>query len=121
MAEIPCQYPGCEFKANNASEAIAIATFNSHLLSHQGRQANEPPAQKLPPIQRPEIRQDINDEDWVTFLAEWEHFKRCTSISEDRVADHLYMCCERTLARLLIREDPEIISKGENEMKSPSN
>ena len=118
MAEIPCQYPGCEFKANNASEAIAIAMFNSHLLSHQGRQANEPPAQKLPPIQRPEIRQDINDEDWVTFLAEWEHFKRCTSISEDRVADHLYMCCERTLARLLIREDPEIISKGENEMKS---
>ena len=115
MSEIPCQYPECDYTARHASEAVAIAMFSSHLLLHQQNNVpNVATSQKLPPIQRPEIHQDVSDEDWETFVAEWGHFKRCTSIPAASVADHLYQCCEKGLARLLIREDPEIISKGEN-------
>ena len=115
MSEIPCQYPECDYTARHASEAVAIAMFSSHLLLHQQNNVpNVATSQKLPPIQRPEIHQDVSDEDWETFVAEWGHFKRCTSISAASVADHLCQCCEKGLARLLIREDPEIISKGEN-------
>lgn len=111
MASIQCQFPGCLFKAENPSEAIALAMFNSHLLSHS--QPARPPAhtQRLPPIPRPEIKQDISEEDWDSFIAEWENFKRCTAIPDEQLADQLYQCCEKSLSRLLIREQPNIVSE----------
>ena len=117
MPEIPCQYPQCTFVAKNDSEAIAIVMFNSHLISHQ---AQSPAShhdisakQKLPPIVRPVVKQDIDDEEWVTFVEEWTRFKRCTSMSEESTADQLFQCCERALGRLLI-ENPDIIEEGED-------
>ena len=117
MSAITCQYPDCNFTATNASEAIALAMFQSHLLSHQRPATSSSSSQKLPPIDRPEICQDVSDEDWETFLAQWNHFKRCTDIPPDRIPDHLYMCCDKSLAKLVIREDPDIITKGEEELK----
>ena len=118
MPEIPCQYPNCSFVADNASEAIAIVMFNSHLLSHQvtSQQQDCPVKQKLPPITRPTVKQDIDEEEWVTFVEEWNRFKRCTTIPQGSVADQLFQCCERSLGRLLIKENPEIISEGEEEL-----
>jgi len=120
MPEIPCQFTGCDFKSVNDSEQVAIVMFNSHVMIHQGGtpKPSSSSAQKLPPIPRPEIRQDVSDEDWATFLSEWDHFKRCTEIPDERASDHLYLCCEKSLARLLVREDPEIVSRGEMELKA---
>ena len=116
VPEIPCQYPGCTFVANNASEAIAIVMFNSHLLSHQNasQQQNGQVKQKLPPITRPTVKQDIDEEEWATFIEEWTRFKRCTVIPESNIADRLFQCCERSLGRLLIKENPTVISEGED-------
>ena len=116
MAEIPCQYPGCGFKAENASEAIALAMFQSHLMSHSQAAAAPAHSQRLPPIPRPEVKQDISEEDWTSFVAEWGNFKRCTGIADNQVTDQLYQCCEKSLARLLIREEPDIVSQGETEL-----
>ena len=92
MSAISCQFPGCEFVAENASEAIAIVMFNSHLISHQQppRTDHGPAKQKIPPIKRPEIKQDVSDEDWATFVAEWGNFKRCTDIPRGCDADQLF-------------------------------
>ena len=116
MPEIPCQYPGCTFVANTASEAIAIVMFNSHLLSHQNasQQQDGQVKQKLPPIARPTVKQDIDEEEWATFIEEWTRFKRCTVIPESNLADQLFQCCERSLGRLLIKENPTVISEGED-------
>ena len=116
MAEIPCQYPGCEFKAENASEAIALAMFQSHLMSHSQAATAPAHSQRLPAIPRPEVKQDISEEDWTSFVAEWGNFKRCTGIADNQVTDQLYQCCEKSLARLLIREEPRIVSQGETEL-----
>ena len=113
-AEIPCQFPECTFKATHASEAIALAMFNSHLLSHSGR-STEPATQlqKPPPIPRPVIEQDVSEEDWTSFISEWENYKRCTKLADDQLAGQLYHCCEKSLARLILREQPNIVSQGE--------
>ena len=112
------EYPSCTFVAANDSEAIAIVMFNSHLLSHQGGTAtlrnDSQMKQKLPPVPRPIVKQDIDDEEWVTFLEEWLRFKRCTSIPEGSLADQLFQCCERGLGRLIIKENPEVIEEGED-------
>ena len=118
MPDIPCQYPQCTFVARNDSEAIAIVMFNSHLISHQAPSSashNDISAkQKLPPIVRPVVKQDIDDEEWATFVEEWTRFKRCTSMSQESTADQLFQCCERALGRLLIKENPDIIEEGED-------
>ena len=116
MTLIQCQYPGCKFVAENDSEAVAVAMFNSHLLSHSRPTTNTTPKQKPPPIQRPEIKQDVTEEDWATFLQEWNHFKRCTLLPQGSIADQLFQCCERGLGRLLLRENPDVITGGETSL-----
>ena len=117
MASIECQFTGCPFKAENNSEAIALAMFNSHLLTHSQPASRAPThSQRLPPIPRPEMKQDVDEEDWDSFIAEWKNFKRCTAIPADQLADQLFLCCEKSLSRLLIREQPNIVSEGETEI-----
>ena len=92
--------------------------FNSHLLSHQPQQQARPAIakQKIPPIARPEIKQDVSDEEWNSFVQEWNQFKCCTDIPQGSEADHLFQCCERGLGRLVIRENSEIIAEGEESL-----
>ena len=111
---IECQYTGCEYVAENNSEAIAIAMLASHNNIHSGAAPRAATKQKVPRIDRPELKQDVSDEDWQTFEAEWRRFKRCTEMSDNEVADQLFQCCEKTLARLLLKEEPEIIESGEH-------
>ena len=94
--------------------------FQSHMMTHQAAAtASAAPtstaySQKLPPIQRPEVKQDISEEDWDAFMVEWTNFKRCTNLPSTNITDQLYQCCERSLARLLIKEQPDIVMKDED-------
>ena len=113
VISIPCQFDGCSHVVNHDLEAVALAMFNSHLMSHNQPKSSSSNSQRLPPIPRPEVKQDISEEDWVTFEAEWKNFKRCTSLSEESVADQLFQSCDKNLMRLLIRAQPDIVSEGE--------
>ena len=46
-------------------------------------------------------------------IGEWKRYKRITNLPESEFADQLYQCCERPLARLLLKENPNIIEEGE--------
>jgi hypothetical protein len=69
MVAIDCQFVGCSVKIEHDSEAVALAMFQSHMMSHQAPTVptNTTASQKLPPIQRPEVKQDITEEDWDSF------------------------------------------------------
>ena len=116
MVQIPCQVPDCAYVANGDSEAIAIAMLTNHNSTHlvptasAHRRSNHP---KPPQIARPEVKQDISAEDWYSFLEEWKRFKRITNLPTDEIADQLLHCCERPLARLLLKENPQIVEEGE--------
>ena len=118
MVKLDCQFPNCVFSVENESENAALAMFNSHTLSHQPTPAAAPQAvrSKLPPVLRPEVKQDINDEDWATFVAEWNHFKRCAEVPATQLADQLFLCCEKNLGRLLLKENSTVIASGETEL-----
>ena len=83
--KIPCQFPGCEVEIEHASEAVALAMFQSHVVSHsQVTTSLKVPSQRLPPIPRPEVNQDVSKEDWVSLVAEWTNFKLCTEIEDNQ-------------------------------------
>ena len=112
--KLDCQFPDCDYVAEHASEAVAIALFNSHNNGHQRPSAK----QKVPRIDRPVLKQDISDEEWYSFEADWTRFKRCTDIPEGDIADQLFQCCEQSLARLLLKENPDVVSGGEAALKT---
>jgi len=64
-------------------------------------------------MDRPVLTQDISDEEWQTFEVEWKRFKRLTQIPDDSLADQLIECCEKSLSRLLLKENPSIVEAGE--------
>ena len=110
---IKCQFTGCDYEAQHASEAVAIAMLTSHNIVHQSSASAVFTKQKVPRIDRPELKQDINDEERYSFEAEWRRFKRCTDIRMAEVADQLFQCCDRRSSRLLLKENPDIIEAGE--------
>ena len=89
--------------------------FSSHNAVHQQSASGISVSmkQKMPRIDRPELKQDITVEDWHTFEAEWRRFKRCTEMRGDDVVDQLFQCCDRSLGRLLLKENPSVIETGE--------
>ena len=114
--EIRCQFSDCDHTVIHASEAVALAMFNTHVMTHNQPAAAISNAQKLPPIPRPEIRQDMSEEDWCSFVVEWNNFKKCTGIKNDAYADQLFQCCERNLMKVLIRGQPNIVEEGETKL-----
>ena len=92
--------------------------YNNHTSTHNKMESSASQhassKQRLPKIDRPELKQDISHEDWATFESEWRRFKRCTKIDDNEVADQLFQCAERTLQRLLLKENSSIIEEGED-------
>ena len=115
MTRLQCGFTGCTYVSESESEQVALLQFQSHMASHQQTQQARVATtkQKLPPIERPKLKQDINEEEWNTFYQEWKRFRRCTDIPVGQESDQLFDCCEKSLGRLLLREDPDIIEAGE--------
>ena len=85
MPSIPCQFTGCEYSATNDSADIAIAMLNSHNGIHLQIPNITLDIPRMPKVDRPELNQDITDEDWESFTEEWNRFKRSwyqTSMTE---------------------------------------
>ena len=87
---IGCQVPGCTYKAENASEAVAIAMLTSHNNVHQGVAERN----RAPKLEPPIIKQDASEEEWQTFEADWTRYKRRAQIPDGDLADELIECCE---------------------------
>jgi len=113
-----CGFTGCEYVSENANEQVALLQFQSHMSSHTQQPQTRASAtkQKLPPIERPHLRQDITVEEWDSFCQDFKQFKRCTDIPVGQEADQLFDCCEKSLWRLLLKENPNIIDAGETEL-----
>ena len=117
MPQIACQFTGCEYTAENDSVEIAIALLNSHNSIHLQMPSRGPDLLKTPKVDRPELNQDISDEDWESFAEEWNRFKRSwyrADMTQRTVVDQLVECCQQDLRRLLIKEDPAILNDTED-------
>ena len=78
--EISCQVPDCEYVARHASEAVTVGMLGSHVVTHSSATVVAgSSSSRAPKIDRPILKQDINDEEWAMFVAEWGRFKKCFS------------------------------------------
>ena len=117
--QLSCQFTGCDWTIEHNSEAVAIALLTSHGNVHIHGPGPTEARLKQPKVDRPELVQDISDEDWEAFEEEWRRFKRSwytRSTSQVEVTDQLLQCCEQNLRRLLVKQDPEISSQPESDV-----
>ena len=114
-ASLQCEAPGC----GEVKRADDIATCVALMQLHQ-RNVHDGPApeqqQKAPPLHRPQLRQDITDEDWEAFDRRWDLFRKSTTLTPRQVVAQLLACCEPELETVLFREDPDIAGKSEEQV-----
>ena len=107
---LECEFPGCEAKKKADDIYTALQLLQLH---HQQAHSSNQALQKPPKIERPPIRQGVNEEDWAAFTRRWDLFKRGTDIPPSQITAQLLACCEPDLESALFRNDPKIADKSE--------
>ena len=53
------------------------------------------------------------DDQWASFINEWESFKSTTELPHDGINIYLVSCCEENLRTSVLRAEPRIVNKSE--------
>ena len=104
MVVISCAFPGCEFKSEGVTEAIACALLQSHAFSH----AAAPTAHQTigpvlahkrqgPKLERPRIDFGVSMEEWSVFTRRWHLLKEGSGISDEPASSQLFQCTNKEL------------------------
>ena len=64
----------------------------------------------------PKVSSDIFDDEWCSFVNEWQSFKSTTELPEDSVNRYLLSCCEEELRSSVLRAEPRIVERSEKEV-----
>ena len=71
---------------------------------------------KPPSMSLPKVARDIMDDQWASFVNEWESFKNTTDLPGDSVNRYILSCCEEDLRTSVLRAEPRVVSKTEEEV-----
>ena len=118
MVIISCDFPGCDFKSEDVTEAIACALLQSHAFIHSGASAvhhRDEPTQARecpgPKLERPCIDIGVSMEDWNVFLRRWRVYKEGSDISDTAAPPQLFQCTSKALGDNLLKFDADITTK----------
>ena len=115
MPEFKCPFNGCEDKTSNADKDIAIAIFNAHVATHTSGHQSERKSTRSEKIARPKITQGLLEEGWNSFLIQWRLYKTSAGLSEEDSKTQLIYCCEQELIEHVLRSEPGIVDKSEQD------
>ena len=115
---VTCDFTDCEYSATAASDVLAAAKLYSHIATHTASSGgtSSAGAPKAPPIDRPELRQDIKEQEWQTFVAEWKCIKDYDKLKGKDINNQLHNCCEKELRKLLLKENEGICDGTEEDL-----
>ena len=117
MPELRCPFSDCSEVVTEDDKDIAIAMFNAHVCTHtagrSGERSNS--SNKSEKIARPKISQGMMEESWNSFKLQWKIYKSSASLSTADGMLQLIYCCEQSLLEHVLRSDPDITTKSEDE------
>jgi len=117
MPSHACPIVDCDYSTGDVDPAVAAALLIVHNNTHVGAAAPQHTAkQKAPKLSRPSISSESSEETWNAFKARWTLFKRGTQLTPHDVTQQLFQCCDETFGNNLLRGDPNVISKSEDEV-----
>lgn len=113
MVVVECSVPGCGFKTNDASEALAIALLANHGLAHQpsttpvntGQALDQAP--RGPKLDRPKVNLGVSTEEWNIFIRRWDVFRVGSGINETSAPSQLFQCAGPELGDSILKANPQ--------------
>ena len=111
---IPCYMAGCQFSTPETTDAVGAVMLGHHMsMAHPPVAATAPAAAaagaarpertSIPKPTRPVMKEDANDQDWMSFKYEWNQYKLASGITDvGQVRNELQFCCEPALTLLLM-------------------
>ena len=118
MPAYDCPRDGCEYCTPNVPDAVAAVILQDHLKSAHPVVPVCIKKAKPPSMALPKVTRDIMDDQWASFMNEWESFKSTTELPHDGINRYLLSCCEEDLRTSVLRAEPRIVSKTEEEVLS---
>eukprot|EP00111_Clytia_hemisphaerica_P011054 TCONS_00032366-protein len=116
MPSYACPIAGCDYNTDDVAPEVAASLLTVHNNAHVGAAAPHNAKQKAPKLLRPSISSESTEETWNAFKARWTLFKRGTQLTPQDVTQQLFQCCDEALGNNLLRGDPNIVSKTEDEV-----
>ena len=117
MTVLRCPFSDCSEEISEDDKDIAIAMFNAHVSTHtvNGRPRGSSSSSKSEKLTRPKLTQGMLEETWNSFKALWELYKTGAGLSAEECGLQLIYCCDDELMEQVVRADPLIVSKPEEE------
>ena len=98
MPQLLCPFPGCAIETNHEDKEMAIALFNAHVMTHTaGGGAAGAGHSKAEKLSRPKLSQGLLEENWNSFVLQWNMYKDGTGITGVESARQLLHCCDPEL------------------------
>ena len=111
MPQYDCPRDSCEYKTPNVPDAVAAVLLQDHLSTMHSSGAIK--KAKPPSMALPKVSSDIFDDEWCSFVNEWQSFKSTTELPEDSVNRYLLSCCEEELRSSVLRAETSIVERSE--------
>ena len=121
MPAVSCPTPDCMFVTDDVDASIAAVLLTIHNNMHTTPTAGASPGegrQRAPKIDRPTIAKSSTEENWNSFLARWEMFKRGTRLMPGEIVQHLFQCCEEELGNDILQSHPDSTRGDESNLLS---
>ena len=93
---LDCEYDTCSWKSAKGDIASIVKLYEMHLKVKHSSVQNVSKPEKA---KRPDLAQEMSDEDWLYFTARWAEYKKATGLSGDDIITQLMECCHENIRR----------------------
>ena len=101
---VTCEYPGCPgpWQSPKGELDTIVKLLDMHFESKHSPPESKPATENSCTVKpekprRPEVSEDISDEDWQYFLYRWDCYKRSAGLKGEDIVLQLLQCCSETL------------------------
>ena len=103
--------PAMQIKTLQLLSSMPMLLLATHTSGHQ----SERKSTRSEKIARPKITQGLLEEGWNSFLIQWRLYKTSAGLSEGDSKTQLIYCCEQELIEHVLRSEPGIVDKLEQD------
>ena len=120
--ELPCTVADCDYKTPVLPVDYAFQQMSNHRAdAHPTQQVAAPSAPPLrqsraPKVDRPILRDNLDEVGWNAFLQDWEMFVRANNVLAADQSINLLACCDGVLKGKMNATNPESYTKPTTEL-----
>ena len=103
---VQCPVPGCTYSTGEQPSNVAAALLTAHTTTHTSGTRR-----RGPKVDRPPLRDNLDEVGWNTFLQNWQMFVRANDVEGADQPTQLMWCCDASLKSKVTAICPDVDTK----------